>query len=326
MQQYEVTIGIPVYEVKPYIENTLLSALSQTFGSIEFLLVDDCGNDGTMDVVKTLQSSHPRGKDIRILHQPHNMGVSAARNRIIDEARGTYLYFMDADDVITEDCISVLHSRITSDDYEIAYGSYDKISLNGDLVERRQYPDTSFIGEHQLAFYIYSKFANLRATVWNALMRVDFLRATGLKMIKSQFLEDFVFSFDLVTHVSRAVLVSNITYQYMCRENSLSNYQARKNISKQEIINNIRTIDHLKHTSLSMRDKPYMGRRLNCIFKMDYFIVKNIKKRGHSVVPPFSSRELRHVMRVPFSLFDILRFRGHRFQNVLLYLMGFFGF
>ena len=110
--KYDVTIGIPVYNVEPYITQSLESALAQTYPSIEFLLVDDASGDLSADIVRSFQMNHPRGADIRLLSNPHNLGVSATRNRIIEEARGEYLYFMDADDLIAEDTISLLMQQI----------------------------------------------------------------------------------------------------------------------------------------------------------------------------------------------------------------------
>ena len=95
---YEVTIGIPVYNVEKYIRSSLDSALAQTFESIEFLILDDCGTDKSIDIVKEYQQTHPRGKDIRIVRQPHNMGIGETRNRILDETRTKYLYMLDSDD------------------------------------------------------------------------------------------------------------------------------------------------------------------------------------------------------------------------------------
>ena len=95
--KYVVTIGIPVFNAEHFIRQTMDSVLVQSFESIEYLIVDDCGTDGTMAIVRELQQTHPRGEDIHVLSQPRNMGVSAARNRIIDEAQGRFLYFMDAD-------------------------------------------------------------------------------------------------------------------------------------------------------------------------------------------------------------------------------------
>ena len=106
--KYDVTIGIPVYKSKYYIRRALESALAQTYPSIEFLLIDDAGNDGSLAIVEDIQQTHQRGKDMRIISHDRNIGVSASRNQIIDEAKGDYLYFMDSDDIITDNTISLL--------------------------------------------------------------------------------------------------------------------------------------------------------------------------------------------------------------------------
>ena len=103
--KYDVTIGMPVFRSEPYIRQALESALAQTYPSIEFLIVDDCGDDGSMEIVSELCKSHSRGTDIRILTHTLNEGVSASRNHLIDEAKGDYLYFMDSDDVIAENAV-----------------------------------------------------------------------------------------------------------------------------------------------------------------------------------------------------------------------------
>ena len=64
---YKVTLSMPIYNVAPYVERALLSALNQTFESIEFLLVDDRGTDNSMDIVRRIIKDHPRGKDVRII-------------------------------------------------------------------------------------------------------------------------------------------------------------------------------------------------------------------------------------------------------------------
>ena len=92
---YEVTIGIPVYRSVDFIRDTMISALNQTFPYIEFLIVDDCGQDRSMDIISQIQKNHQRGNGIRILKNESNKGVGYSRNRMIDEARGRYLYFMD---------------------------------------------------------------------------------------------------------------------------------------------------------------------------------------------------------------------------------------
>ena len=129
--KYDVTIGIPFYNVEPYIARSLDFALAQTYPSIEFLLVDDASSDLSVDIVRRFQMNHPRGAAIRMLSNPKNLGVSSSRNRIIDEAQGDYLYFMDADDLIAENTISLLMQQIHQYQAEIAFGSYEKTETSG---------------------------------------------------------------------------------------------------------------------------------------------------------------------------------------------------
>jgi glycosyltransferase involved in cell wall biosynthesis len=137
--KYDVTIGIPVYESVDVIKRSLESALAQTYSSIEFLIVDDCGSDGSMAIVQQLQTKHPRGADIHIIHHTQNLGVSAARNRIIDDAQGDYLYFMDSDDVIAENTIELMMQNVRQVDAEIVFGSYERVETTGQRTVN-QYP------------------------------------------------------------------------------------------------------------------------------------------------------------------------------------------
>ena len=89
--KYDVTIGIPVYKAVDYIEKTMESALCQTFANIEYLIVDDCGNDGTIEVVERFRREHQRGKNIHIIHNDQNLGVGKSRNLIIEHAQGEFV-------------------------------------------------------------------------------------------------------------------------------------------------------------------------------------------------------------------------------------------
>ena len=168
--KFEVTIGIPVYESAPYIRRALMSALNQTYPSIEFLVVDDCGEDGSVAIIREIADAHPRGKDIRIISNAQNMGVAASRNVIIEEAQGVFLYFMDSDDTIADNTIELLMRGIHQYDAEIAFGSYERIELSG---ERHlwQYPSLQLFGEDQLASFAYRKYGGIQASACNYLVK-----------------------------------------------------------------------------------------------------------------------------------------------------------
>ena len=139
---YRVTIGIPVYNAVKYLGRALDTVLNQTFRDIEVLIVDDCSTDTTIALIEHYQRTHPRGCCIRLLHQEVNGGPGVARNRIVDEAQGRFLYFMDADDEIESNTIALLMEHQQRTGADIVYGSYDKIETfnDGKILEKHDYP------------------------------------------------------------------------------------------------------------------------------------------------------------------------------------------
>ena len=319
--EYDVTIGIPVYNADQYIVRSLDSALSQSYPSIEFLIVDDSCRDRSMEIVRHCQISHPRGSDIHIISNPQNMGVSVSRNRIIDEAQGKYLVYMDADDVITENTIALLMHQLRQYDAEIVFGSYEKTDVSG-AKTIYQYPDLQLLDDDQLASYAYRKFGGIQASACNYLVKLSILRDNNLRFINTDFWEDLAFTFELVLYIRRAVLLHQITYFYLCHEDSLSHYQTRQEISKDEVLKNIKTIDVLKANNSRLSNKCYYPERCYCIMMAYFYIACNINKRGKCIKPSFSNGEIRRFMSHPATFKEICSFNHARFKNYILYFIG----
>lgn len=319
--KYDLTIGIPVYNSVNYIQRSLVSALNQTYSSIEFLVIDDGCADGSMAIVERMQAEHCRGNDIRIIKHEHNWGVAASRNQIIDEASGAYLYFMDSDDVIAENVIELMIHQARLYDAEIVFGSFEKIEVTGERVVY-QYPAIQLLGKDELAIFAYRKYAGIQASVCNFLVKTSLLREHHHFFINTDYWEDLVFTFDLVTIVQRAVLIPNITYSYLCRENSLSHYQQRKLILKDEIKKNVCSIEHLKQTSSVLFNKVYFPNRCFNIMMTDFYIACHILKCRKEVVPSFSNREIKAILSFPATFRQIWHFRQSRCKNLALFLLS----
>ena len=319
--RYDVTIGIPVYRSVDFIRRSIESALNQTYDSIEFLIVDDKGDDGSMNVVRQIQASHPKGEHIHVIFHQSNLGVSASRNDIIEKAQGDYLYFMDSDDVIAENTIELMMKKIAENDAEIALGSYEKIELDGGCYIY-QYPALLLLEKDSLASFAYRKYAGIQASACNYLVKTSILREHQLRFIDTNYWEDFVFTFDLVTFISRAVLLPDITYSYICRANSLSHYQQRDEISKEEVMRNIKSIEHLKKTSSILYNKVYFPNRCYNIMMTDFYIACNILKRRNDIHPSISDKEIKAFMQHPATWGQICHFRHAKIKNVLLYFVG----
>lgn len=125
MNDITVSVVIPIYNVERYVDECLQSVFDQTYKNLQLLLVDDCGSDHSMAVVKEcVARNHFRqigegedytsasGMTLKILHHEHNRGLSAARNTGIAAATGEYIYFIDSDDTITPNCIERLVEQV----------------------------------------------------------------------------------------------------------------------------------------------------------------------------------------------------------------------
>ena len=93
----DVSFIIPTYDVAPYIEDAIVSALSQNGVRTEVIISDDGSSDATPDIVARIAEREPR---IRLLRNRRRTGPSGARNRAIAAARGHWLSLLDGDDMI----------------------------------------------------------------------------------------------------------------------------------------------------------------------------------------------------------------------------------
>ena len=94
-----ITVIVPVYNVKDYLPQCIESVLQQTWRNFELLLIDDGSTDGSADICNLYAEEDLR---IRCVHK-ENGGVSSARNRGLDEAKGEYISFLDSDDYFDPD-------------------------------------------------------------------------------------------------------------------------------------------------------------------------------------------------------------------------------
>lgn len=321
---YEVTIGIPVYNAEKYIRRTMDSALAQTFASIEFLILDDGCTDLSIAIVKEYQQTNPRGKDIRIVTQPCNKGIGEARNRIVDEAQGNYLYFMDADDAIAPNAIELLYTASQKYDAEMVCGSHERIEEYGEKVNHvyHKYAPMVFQEENEFALWAYQEYNNLQAMTCNILLKFDVYRKNHLCYLPISYLEDMAFSMDLPAYITHAVLLEDITYYYFCREGSASRYEKRTNIEKREIESTIDAMKYLKSNSARWKEKPFFRQLVCKVLMTCYFVATHIVRNESIINPPFTQKEIRDVMHMPSFFVEMFK-PGHcMLKNLYLYLLG----
>ena len=118
-----VSIIVPVYNVRPYIDRCIRSLVCQTYRNIEIIVIDDGSTDGSDEIVRKLAAKDRR---IRSYHK-ENGGLASARNRGLSLMRGIYFSFVDSDDFVSatyvEDLIKVAIKKNSS----LVVGGYTKI-------------------------------------------------------------------------------------------------------------------------------------------------------------------------------------------------------
>lgn len=223
-----ITISIPVYNVAKYVEKALLSALNQTYENLEILIVDDKGTDNSMEIVKKIIETNARGKIVKIIEHEQNIGLGATRNTSIKNAKGEYIFFMDSDDYISDNCIELLYTAIKKSNADMAVGNFEYFSVNNNSRFPHKCSDNLFEGKDAYNKFFESR--NYFVQTWNKLYRLNLLQNNNVYCIPSNTNEDIFFSFQLFYVIRKIVTISDITYYYTIGDNNATTSDMRKRI------------------------------------------------------------------------------------------------
>ncbi|WP_302561429.1 glycosyltransferase family 2 protein [Phocaeicola sartorii] len=122
----KVSILVPIYKCENFVYKCADSLFSQTFEDVEFIFYDDCSPDRSVQVIESCSKKYPNRKDqVRIISGKYNVGVAAARNLLLAEANGEYIWYIDSDDWIEPNSITLLyHTAIASNADVVSFGFY----------------------------------------------------------------------------------------------------------------------------------------------------------------------------------------------------------
>ena len=121
----KVSILVPVYNVEAFIERCAVSLFEQTFDDIEYIFVNDCTPDNSIEVLKKVIEKYPnRNSHIKIIHHKTNRGLAGARNTGIQNATGDYILHIDSDDYIELDTVRLLYNSALNNDSDMVVCDY----------------------------------------------------------------------------------------------------------------------------------------------------------------------------------------------------------
>ncbi|WP_028043334.1 glycosyltransferase family 2 protein [Candidatus Stoquefichus massiliensis] len=126
MEENLVSIITPAYNAGKTIREAIESVLNQTYQNWELLIVDDCSTDNTYEIINEFEDLR-----IRVFRHEKNMGAAIAWNTAFKHMQGRYVAFIDADDIWTDNKLSLQLRYMKKNNYEFTYTSYDWIDDNG---------------------------------------------------------------------------------------------------------------------------------------------------------------------------------------------------
>lgn len=200
-QQVEVSVILPAYNCEAWIDDTLQSLDEQDFPSYEIIVVDDGSTDST---AYKIRSFVPRGK-LRYVWQ-ENAGAGAARNRGMEEAKGRFFLFVDADDLFAPNMISCLYGAAQASGADITVG--DAVAFGSNRADVL-YSISGHAGLREGTYVVDANirrklFQTFRGAPWGKLFRADFVCGHSLEFQSLHHSNDTLFvrsAFALATTV-----------------------------------------------------------------------------------------------------------------------------
>lgn len=215
----KVSVILPVYNVAPYLDEAMQSLLAQSFQDFEVIAVNDGSTDHSLEILEKYAA-----QDSRIsCYSQENQGQSAARNLALQHAQGEFIYFMDSDDTIKPDAISICYDYINSTKADFIFFDADIRYEEGAMPVSWNYKRTHLLEEHKQYSGKFLLNMMLDKRKHSCVVWALFIRKQYLDSIQLSFYPGIIHEDELYTTI--LTLSSQNIY---CLQQSLVNHRVRR--------------------------------------------------------------------------------------------------
>lgn len=227
-----ISVIVPVYRVKDYINECIDSIINQTYRNLEIILVDDGSPDDCGEICDMYSEQDSR---ITVIHK-QNGGLSDARNAGLDAAAGEYIAFVDGDDHIHHEMYERLLDSIRNSGSDVAVCAVDMVDENGLKLTsvNSEMPEFDFqmTGVEALNKLVFSRLWGY-VTAWNKLYRAELFN--GLRYKTGKIHEDEFIIHHIYNRCKKVTYIHDRLYYYVQRTGSIMNdVFTEKNLDKLE--------------------------------------------------------------------------------------------
>jgi len=219
-----ISVIVPAFNLENHISRCIESILAQTHREIEVIVVDDCSNDRTWEVITELASNDPRVKAVR---QPENRGLHAARITGMEAASGTRIGFVDGDDWIAPGMYESMWRTAESEAADIVLcGATIASAPDEPLGPKVKFAKRNVFEDDLLGRFCRMQFGS--AVIWNKLFRADLIRPHLLRKLERRVDTgaDYIVGFGCFADARRVAVLPQNHYFYFYRPDSMSRANA----------------------------------------------------------------------------------------------------
>jgi heptose III glucuronosyltransferase len=225
---------IPLFNAGEMFRNFMDSLVAQTLESLEIIIVNDGSTDGSDKVAQEYADKYPH---IRVIHQT-NGGVSRARNAGLDVAKGQYVTFPDADDILAPAMYQTLTDMCEQDDLDVAQCNGERYFVGSEKVKPIIPVDRlTSTGVLDGATWLKMALATNRYlhVVWLGVYRLELIKKNGLYFEPGLHHQDIPWTTELMFNARRVRYTQQILYRYYIHDQSISNQKrtGMKNVEYQ---------------------------------------------------------------------------------------------
>lgn len=209
-----VSIVVPIYNVEKYIKKCVSSIIKQTYKNIEIILVNDGSTDSCYEICNEYLKVDKR---IKVIHKK-NGGLSDARNVGIINSKGKYITFIDSDDYVDNNYIDLLYTSIIKNDADISIVSH-RVFYDTKQIDKSTGEEFCANSKEILEKILYDDGIDLSS--WGKLYKIELFK--NIKFPVGRLYEDSATTYKLVDLSKKISVCSKPVYNYVIRNNSISN-------------------------------------------------------------------------------------------------------
>lgn len=203
-----VSVIVPVYNTRKYLDECLASAVGQSLQDIEILVVDDGSTDGSAEVIDRYAEADAR---ITVIRQ-ENRGRGRSRNTAIRRAAGKYMAFLDSDDYFDREALAAMYGTAGENDADIVICGIRSIGAEGRTLGARKGGAAGPVSGPLLPQALR---CNFETGAWDKMYRGDLVRENGILFDEEiEFGEDLIFYLKAFCFAKKAYRVGEPLYNY----------------------------------------------------------------------------------------------------------------